>query len=123
MSNWKEMTLIELKESSVRDLQKWCKEAGIKAGVAKDDMAQRLFGIEWADTTPVVDHDDGFVEEDVEDAQLKKTGDDPQKLTSPMESESQVGKPCRMPNCTGVMQSRGAGKIRCTGKRRHEWDI
>jgi hypothetical protein len=126
MSNWKEMTLIELKEQNVRVLQSACKEAGIPSGTAKDDMAQRLFehlAKTAADAATQTDSEATPAVPDGSETSEPDEKPDPQLLTSPLETESQVGKPCRMSGCKGTMQARGSNRIRCNGRRNHEFDI
>ena len=134
--NWKEMTLIELKAEGVRFLQAACKDAGIKSGVQIDDMAQRLFGYtDYNVTGGDKDADKVVIEEIVEPVpdtakRIEHDGytepvtkPDPQLLTSPLETESQIGKKCCMAGCDGIVQADGASRIKCNGKRRHGFDI
>ena len=128
--NWKEMTLIELKAEGARFLQAACKEAGIKGGVAKDEMAQRLFTFI---AEPIVGMDNVVIIEaksgDNCEVDIEYIGNnpaekpDPQLLTSPLETESQIGKKCCMAGCDGIVQADGAFRIKCNGKRRHGFDI
>lgn len=174
MTIWKEMSLIELKASSAADLRKWCQEAGIQGGVAKDDLAQRLFAylsaiesrgmdvdgevfvkmnpesneaiivdpetVTFPEATPAVsdgsDIEVGSPSEDNHDtngvaAHIKQNDHtepvtekpDPQLLTSPLETEDQIGKPCWNKDCPGIMKRHNATQIRCSGPRGHTWNI